>query len=81
MLTRPDPLVVHYMTLICTQDDLLHDLPWHRGQTDRSIVSWILLSASLVDGCHIFHPPVLREDIEPAQLYESYNKQNCLVFQ
>ncbi|KAK4821380.1 hypothetical protein QYF61_018918 [Mycteria americana] len=35
MLARPDHLVVLYMPYDGIQDDLLHNLPQHRGQTDR----------------------------------------------
>ena len=35
MLAGPDPLVVLHMPHDGTQDDLLHNLPQHRGQADR----------------------------------------------
>ena len=53
MLAGPDPLAVPHMPRNGTQDDLLHDLPQHQGQADRPLVSWMLLPALLVDGCHI----------------------------
>ena len=33
VLTGPDRLVALQVPLDDTQDDLLHELPWHRGQT------------------------------------------------
>lgn len=39
-----------------TQDILLHDLLWQRGQTDRPVVPWTLFPAFLVDGCHTGQP-------------------------
>jgi len=53
MLTGPDPLVVLHVLHDGTQDDLLHNLVWHRGQADRAVVPRILLLALLVDGHHI----------------------------
>ena len=38
MLARPDPPVVLHMPGECTQDELLHNLAWHRGQADRPVV-------------------------------------------
>ncbi|KAK4818321.1 hypothetical protein QYF61_010783, partial [Mycteria americana] len=35
MLAGLDPLVILYMPCDGTQDDLLHQLPWYRGQADR----------------------------------------------
>lgn len=48
-LAEPDPLVVLYVPHDGTQDDLLHGLPWHPGQTDRTVVVQILLPTFLVD--------------------------------
>lgn len=45
--------VVLYMSHDGTQDDLVHELPWHRGQTNRFVVPHILLLTLLVDGRHI----------------------------
>ncbi|KAK4814695.1 LOW QUALITY PROTEIN: hypothetical protein QYF61_025521 [Mycteria americana] len=49
MLTGPDPLVVLYVPCGGTQDDLLHNLPRHRGQTDGPVIPQILLLALLVE--------------------------------
>ncbi|KAK4806931.1 hypothetical protein QYF61_012652 [Mycteria americana] len=35
MLAGPDPLVGLHMPVEHTQDEPLHNLPWHRGQADR----------------------------------------------
>ena len=53
MLTGPDHLVVLYMLCDGTRDDLLHNLPQHRGQADRPVVPQMFLLALLVDGCRI----------------------------
>ncbi|KAK4811283.1 hypothetical protein QYF61_023335 [Mycteria americana] len=53
MLAGPDPLVILYMACDSTQDDLLHQLPRHRGQAARPVVPRVLLPALLEDGCHI----------------------------
>ena len=53
MLTGPDCLVVLYVPCDVTQDDLLHDLPWHQCQTERPVVPQILLLALLLGGLHI----------------------------
>ena len=37
MLAEPDPLVVLHMSGEHTEDEQLHNLPWHRGQADRSV--------------------------------------------
>jgi len=58
MLARPDPLVVLHMPIERTQDESLHNLPWHRGKADSPVVPRILLSALLVDGCYIGDPMV-----------------------
>ena len=50
MLIGPDCLVALYMPCDGTQDDPLHNFPWHRGQADRPVVPRILLLALLVDG-------------------------------
>jgi len=54
MLTGPDLLVVLHMPGERTQDESLHNLAQHRGQTDRSVVPRILL----LDGHHTVDPPV-----------------------
>ncbi|KAK4810863.1 hypothetical protein QYF61_008835 [Mycteria americana] len=58
MLAGLDPLVILCMPRDGTQDDLLHQLPRHRGQADGPVVPRILLPALLEDGCHICYPPV-----------------------
>lgn len=40
MLIGPDSLIVLYGTCNGTQDDQLHDLPWHQGQTYRPVFHW-----------------------------------------
>ena len=50
-----------------TQDGLLHNLAWHRGQADRPVVPRTLLPALLVDGCYIGDPPVEPEIPQPHQ--------------
>lgn len=52
VMAGPAPLAVVHMLWHGTQDDLLHDRLWQRGQTDRPVVPWIFLLAFLVDGCH-----------------------------
>jgi len=52
MLTGSDHLVVLYVPRDGTQDDLLHNLPWYQGQTDRP---QILLVAVLVGGHQTEH--------------------------
>ncbi|KAJ7400560.1 hypothetical protein BTVI_104313 [Pitangus sulphuratus] len=47
-------------------DDLLHVLCQHQGQVDSPVVPWILLLTLLVDGCHIYYPPVLWDLAESA---------------
>jgi len=58
MLAGPDPLVVLHIPSERTQDEPLHNLPWHRGQADAPVVSRILLLALLVDGCYTGDRPV-----------------------
>ena len=41
---------VHYHSF---QMDLLHDLPQHRSEAGRLVVSWVVLSALLKNGCDI----------------------------
>ena len=45
----------HAGGMLCdlTQDDLLHNFPWHQGQADKPVVPQILLTALLVNGCHV----------------------------
>ncbi|KAK4830777.1 hypothetical protein QYF61_013610 [Mycteria americana] len=43
MLAGLDPLVILYVPCDGTQDDLLHQLPWYRGQADRPVVPRVLL--------------------------------------
>lgn len=45
MLTGSDLLVVLYMRCDGIQEDLLHDLSWHQGQTDRLLIPQILFPA------------------------------------
>jgi len=59
MLAGSDPLVVLHIPGERTQDELLHNLPRHRGQADRPVVPRILLLALLVDGCYIGDLPVI----------------------
>ena len=54
MLARPDPPVVPHMPHDLPQDNLLHNLPQHRGQANRPIVPQILL----VDRSHTGKPSV-----------------------
>jgi len=58
-LGRPDPLVVPHLRYDRTQDDLFHNLPWHRVQTDKPVVPWIFLLTLLVDGHHIGKSPLI----------------------
>ena len=53
MLTGPDHLVVPHVLYDGTQDELLHQLPRHRCQADRPVISWIILPTLLIDGRHI----------------------------
>ncbi|PKU38186.1 rna-directed dna polymerase from mobile element jockey-like [Limosa lapponica baueri] len=53
MLAGPDRLGLLHAQHNGTQDDLFHDLPRHRGQTDRPVVPQIIPPALLVDGHHI----------------------------
>ena len=59
VLPGPDPLDAMHVSCDLTQDYLLHDFPWYRGQADRPVVPQILLTTLLVDGSHIGKPPVL----------------------
>lgn len=43
MLTWLDHLVVLHVTCVGTQDDMVDNLPQDRGQTDRPVVTQILL--------------------------------------
>lgn len=43
MLAGPDLLVVPIVSRYGPQNYLLHDVPWHQGQIDRSVVPWMLL--------------------------------------
>ena len=52
MLARPDPPVVLHVPRDLPQDNLLYNLPRHRGQANRPVVLWILPAALLVDGNH-----------------------------
>lgn len=45
MLIGSEHLLVLYVLHDGPQDDLLHKLLWHHGQTDRSVVYMILLLA------------------------------------
>ncbi|SGA02784.1 Uncharacterised protein [Chlamydia abortus] len=58
MLARPDPPVDLHVPRDLPQDNLLHNLPRHRGQANRPVVPRILPAALLVDGSHIGKPPV-----------------------
>ena len=62
MLTGPNHLAVLYVLCDGTQEELLHNLPWHWGQTDRPKVPWIFIPALLVHQHAICYPPV-NEDI------------------
>ncbi|KAK4820506.1 hypothetical protein QYF61_000085 [Mycteria americana] len=62
MLAGPDPLVILYMACDSTQDDLLHQLPRHRGQADRPVVRRVLL------------PALLEETIEEIELEDQLNQ-------
>ena len=42
-----------------SQDDLVHNLPCHQGQTDMSVIPQILLMILDEDGSHTGKPPVL----------------------
>lgn len=53
MLTKPDELVALYILCDGAQADLLHNLPWHQGQNDRSVVLQTFLSSLRVDVRHI----------------------------
>lgn len=53
MLAGPDLLVVPIVSHYGPQNYLLHDAPWHQGQIDRPVVSWMLLLTVLVRGHHI----------------------------
>lgn len=46
VLTGPDHPAV---PCDCAQDDLLHNLPWCQGQTDRPVVLWMILPPLLAD--------------------------------
>ena len=50
MLAGTDALVVLHVPSEFCQHEQLHNLPWYRGQADRSVVPQILLLAHLVDG-------------------------------
>lgn len=52
MLPGIDHLVVLHMPCDRTQDDLLYNIPWNRGQADMPVVPQILLLTLLVDGYH-----------------------------
>jgi len=58
MLAGPESLVVLHVPGEHTQDESLHNVPWHQGQADRPLVPRILLLAFLVDGCYTGDPPV-----------------------
>ena len=58
VLAGPDPLDAMHMPCDLTQDDLLHNFSWYRGQADRPVLPKILLMALLVDGSHIGKPSV-----------------------
>ena len=58
MLAGPDPPVVSHVPHDLPQDNLLHNLPLHRGQANRPVVPRILPAALLVDGSHTGKPPV-----------------------
>lgn len=51
MLTRSDQLILW-------QHNLLHDLPWQGGQTDKLLIPQILLSVILLNGNLIHQIPV-----------------------
>jgi len=51
VLAGPDPLDATHEPCDLSQDNLFHDLPWHRGQAG--------LTAIPVDGSHIGKPPIL----------------------
>jgi len=59
ILTTKNHQTTTHMPYDLTQDDLLHNSPWYRGQADRPVVPRILLTALLVDGSHIGKPPIL----------------------
>ena len=61
MLARPDPPVDPHVPRDLPQDNLLHNLPRHRGQANRPVVPRILPAALLVDGNYIGKPPVFWE--------------------
>ena len=58
MLAEPDPPFVTHMPCDHTQDDLFHNVPWHRGQADRPVFPWIVLTTLLVDWSHIGKSPI-----------------------
>ena len=58
MLAGPDPLVATHVPCDLTQDDLLHNFPWYRGQAERPVVPQVLLTALLVDCESHYKPPV-----------------------
>lgn len=66
MLTGPDYLIVLYLLCDGTQDDLLHNLPWHCGHTERHVVCWVLLMALPADGHHF---PCRRDDTVRSSLW------------
>ncbi|KAK4832512.1 hypothetical protein QYF61_023577 [Mycteria americana] len=61
MLAGLDPLVILYMPCDSTQDDLLHQLPRHRGQADRPVVPRVLLFKTRLEleGCDGLKQPLL----------------------
>jgi len=48
VLAGPELLIVLHTPSEHTQDELLHNLPWHQGQADRPVVPGILFLALLV---------------------------------
>ncbi|KAJ7410340.1 hypothetical protein WISP_78183 [Willisornis vidua] len=63
LIYQADQLVIKRDQVLCdgTQDDLLHNLARHRGQTDRPAVSQIFLLALFVDKRHIHQPPIIQD--------------------
>jgi len=49
-----DHLLLPHMPLRLFQEDLLHDLPRHRGEAHQPVVPWVLLSPFLKNASDMF---------------------------
>ena len=51
MLVLSDHLSVFHMPYHSFEEDLFHDLPWHRGETDRSVAPRVIFFNLFKNGC------------------------------